>query len=40
MKKGYYLAKGERGKSPPDAELNNPVYLEPQTAKVVRDYAS
>jgi hypothetical protein len=40
MKKEYDFSKGERGKFfRPDAELNIPVYLEPQVAKAVRDHA-
>ena len=37
MKKEYDFSKGERGKFyRPDAELNLPVYLEPDVADVVR----
>ena len=37
MKKEYDFSKGERGKFyRPDAELNIPVYLEPDVADVVR----
>jgi len=40
MKKEYDFSKGERGKFfRPDAELNLPVYLEPQVAKAVREHA-
>lgn len=40
MKKGYDFSKGERGKFyRPDVELNIPVYLEPDIAKVVRERA-
>ena len=40
MKKGYDFSKGERGKFfRPDAELNIPVYLEPQVAEAVREHA-
>jgi hypothetical protein len=40
MKKEYDFSKGERGKFyRPDAELNIPVYLEPQVAVAVREYA-
>lgn len=40
MKKEYDFSKGERGKFfRPDVELNIPVYLEPQVAKAVREYA-
>lgn len=40
MKKQYDFSKGERGKFfRPDAELNIPVYLEPQIADAVREHA-
>ena len=40
MKKEYDFSKGERGKFyRPDVELNIPVYLEPDVAKVVRERA-
>jgi hypothetical protein len=40
MKKEYDFSKGERGKFfRPDVELNIPVYLEPQIADAVREYA-
>ncbi len=40
MKKEYDLSKGERGKFfRPDAELNIPIYLEPQIAEAVREHA-
>ena len=40
MKKEYDFSKGERGKFyRPGAELNVPVYLEPDVAKVVRERA-
>jgi hypothetical protein len=40
MKKEYDFSKGERGKFfRPDAELNTPVYLEPQVAEAVRERA-
>ncbi len=40
MKKEYDFSKGERGKFfRPDAELNMPVYLEPQVAEAVRERA-
>jgi len=40
MKKEYDFSKGERGKFfRPDAELNIPVYLEPQIADAVREHA-
>ncbi len=40
MKKEYDFSKGERGKFfRPDAELNIPVYLEPQVAQAVREHA-
>ncbi len=40
MKKEYDFSKGERGKFfRPDAELNIPVYLEPQVAEAVRERA-
>ncbi len=40
MKKDYEISKGERGKFfRPDAELNIPVYLEPQVAEAVREHA-
>lgn len=40
MKKEYDFSKGERGKFyRPDVELNLPVYLEPDVAKVVRERA-
>ena len=40
MKKEYDFSKGERGKFfRPDAELNIPIYLEPQIAEAVREQA-
>lgn len=40
MKKRYDFSKGERGKFfRLDAELNIPVYLEPQIADAVREHA-
>ncbi len=40
MKKEYDFSKGERGKFyQPGAELNIPVYLEPDVANVVRQRA-
>jgi len=40
MKKEYHFSKGERGKFfCPDAELNTPIYLEPQVAEAVREHA-
>ncbi len=40
MKKEYDFSKGERGKFfRPDAELNIPIYLEPQIAEAVREHA-
>ena len=40
MKKEYDFSKGERGKFyRPGVELNIPVYLEPDVAKVVREQA-
>lgn len=40
MKKEYDFSKGERGKFyRPDVELNLPIYLEPDVAKVVRERA-
>ena len=40
MKKEYDFSKGERGKFyRPGVELNFPVYLEPDVAKVVRERA-
>ncbi len=40
MKKEYDFSKGERGKFfRPGAELNIPVYLEPQIAEAVREHA-
>ena len=40
MKKEYDFSKGERGKFyRPGAELNIPVYLEPDVAEVVRERA-
>jgi hypothetical protein len=40
MKKHYDFSKGGRGKFfRPDAELNIPVYLEPQIADAVREHA-
>jgi hypothetical protein len=41
MKKQYDFSKGERGKFfRPDAELNLPVYLEPDVAKAFRTPAA
>ena len=40
MKKGYDFSKGERGKFyRPDAELNFPIYLEPEIADFIRNLA-
>ena len=40
MKKEYDFSKGQRGKFfRPDAEMNIPVYLEPQVAEAVREHA-
>jgi uncharacterized DUF497 family protein len=40
MKKEYDFSKGERGKFyRPDAELNIPIYLDPDVATVVREQA-
>lgn len=40
MKRDYDFSKGERGKFyRPGVELNIPVYLEPDVAKVVRERA-
>ena len=40
MRKEYDFSKGERGKFyRPDVELNLPVYLEPDVAKFVREFA-
>ena len=40
MKKGYDFSKGERGKFyRPDAELNFPIYLEPEIANFIRNLA-
>jgi hypothetical protein len=40
MKREYDFSKGERGKFfRPDAELNIPIYLEPQIAEAVRERA-
>ena len=40
MKKEYDFSKGERGKFyHPDAELNFPVYLEPEIADYIRNLA-
>ena len=40
MKKEYDFSKGQRGKFyRPGAELNIPVYLEPDVAKAVRERA-
>jgi hypothetical protein len=40
MKKEYDFSKGERGKFyHPDAELNIPVYLEPDVAEFIRKLA-
>ena len=40
MKKEYDFSKGERGKFyHPDAELNFPVYLEPDIADFIRNLA-
>ena len=40
MKKEYDFSKGERGRVyRPDAELNIPVYLEPQIAEPDREHA-
>ncbi|MGO8819106.1 MAG: hypothetical protein ACLQVG_31080 [Terriglobia bacterium] len=41
MKKAYDFSKGERGKFfRPNAELNLPVYLEPDVAKAFRNSAA
>jgi hypothetical protein len=41
MKKEYDFSKGERGKFfRPDAELNIPVYLDPDVAKAFRSSAA
>ncbi|MGC9995768.1 MAG: hypothetical protein ABSE79_10625 [Terriglobia bacterium] len=41
MKKEYDFSKGERGKFfRPDAELNIPVYLDPDVAKAFRGSAA
>jgi len=41
MKREYDFSKGERGKFfRPNAELNIPVYLEPDVAKVFRSSAA
>ena len=41
MKKNYDFSKGERGKFyRPDAELNMPIYLEPDVAKEFRSSAA
>jgi hypothetical protein len=41
MKKEYDFSKGERGKFyRPGAELNIPVYLDPDVAKAVREEAN
>jgi hypothetical protein len=41
MKKEYNFSKGERGKFfRPDAELNIPVYLDPDVAKAFRSSAA
>ena len=41
MKKEYDFSNGERGKFfRPDAELNIPVYLEPEVAKAFRSSAA
>ncbi len=40
MRKEYDFSKGERGKFyRPDAELNLPIYLEPDIARFVREVA-
>ncbi|MCL0066069.1 hypothetical protein M1N79_04245 [Dehalococcoidia bacterium] len=40
MKKEYDFSKGERGKFyRPDAELNFPIYLEPEIADFIRSLA-
>ncbi len=40
MKKEYAFSKGVRGKFyHPNAELNLPVYLEPEVAEFIRKYA-
>jgi len=40
MKKEYDFSKGERGKFyHPDAKLNLPIYLEPEIAEFIREYA-
>ena len=40
MKKEYDFSKGERGKFyRPDAELNFPIYLEPEIADFIRNLA-
>lgn len=40
MKKEYDFSKGERGKFfRPEAELNIPIYLDPEISKAVREHA-
>jgi hypothetical protein len=40
MEREYDFSKGERGRFfHPDAELNLPIYLEPQIAEAVREHA-
>ena len=40
MKKEYDFSKGERGKFyHPDAELNLPIYLDPEIADYIREIA-
>lgn len=40
MKREYDFSKGQRGKFyRPDAELNLPIYLEPDVARVIRERA-
>jgi len=40
MRKEYAFSRGERGNFfRPDAELNLPVYLDPQVAEAVREHA-
>lgn len=40
MKKEYDFSKGKRGKFyRPDAELNFPIYLEPEIADFIRTFA-
>ena len=40
MKKEYDFSKGERGKFyHPDAKLKLPIYLEPEIAEFIREYA-